>query len=154
MSIHGFWVFASSILMALVIVLENDGFKVPIYLDIYIFFLCGNFSRPKCWGISVKDSKFIEAFILRCLLKNFANSYFKIDGWPHASLAAALTLLKMFNSIFKAFSDMLRVSKIGSLESWLHFGLGMKTKRDRLSSTYSTREFTFEQPSSVHNWKS
>ena len=32
----------------------------------------------------------------------------------------------MFNSIFKAFSDILRVSKIVSLKSWLHFGFGRK----------------------------
>ena len=42
--------------MVLVILLENDVFKLPIYLDIYIF-VCWYFARPKCWGISVKDSK-------------------------------------------------------------------------------------------------
>ena len=65
-SIPGFWIFASSILMVLVILLENDVFKLSIYLDIYIF-LCVGILLAECWGISVKDSKFIEAFILRCL---------------------------------------------------------------------------------------
>ena len=152
MSIHGFWILASSILTVLLILLENDVFKLLIYLDIYIF-VCGYFARPKCWGISFKDafyrSIYPEVFIDNLCKQDWSNSYFKIDGWPHASLEAALTLLKMFNSIFKAFSDMLRVSKIVSLKSWLHFGFGIKTTRGFPSSTYST----FEQLSSVL-WKS
>ena len=41
--------------------LENDDvFKLSIYLNIYFFF--------SYVAISVKDSKFIEVFILRCLL--------------------------------------------------------------------------------------
>ena len=55
----------------------------------------------------------------------------------------------MFNSIFKAFSDMLRVSKIVSLKSWFHFGFEIKTKRGFSPSTYTTRKLTFEQLSSV-----
>ena len=61
----------------------------------------------------------------------------------------ALTLPKMFNSIFKAFSDMLRVSKIVSLKSWLHFGFGIKMKMGLSPSTYTITQITFEQPSSV-----
>ena len=69
MSIHSFWIIASSILIVFVIMLENDDFfKLSIYLNIYIFFLCRHFARPKCWGISVKDSKFTEVFIQRNLL--------------------------------------------------------------------------------------
>ena len=75
--IYGFWIFASSILMVLVILLENDFFKLAIYLDIY-FFVCGDFARLKCWRISLKDSKFIEAFILRRLLITYANKISKI----------------------------------------------------------------------------
>ena len=59
----------------------------------------------------------------------------------------------MLNSVFKDFSGMLRVSKIVSLESWLHFWFELKTKRGLPPSTYTTREFKFEQPSSVL-WKS
>ena len=47
---------------------------------------------------------------------------------------------------------MLRVSKIISLESWLHFWFGIKTKLCLSPSTNTTREFTFELPSSVL-WK-
>ena len=36
-SILGFWIFASSILMVLVFLLGNYVFKLSIYLDIYIF---------------------------------------------------------------------------------------------------------------------
>ena len=119
-SILGFWISASSILMVLVILLENV-FKLSIYLDIYI---------SVCVGILPAQS--VEASLLRTL-----NSYFKIDSWPHASLAAALTLSKMFNSIFKAFSDMLKVSKsfIGIV---ITFWVWNKTKRGLPSSTYST----------------
>ena len=42
--------------MALVILLENDGFKLPIYLDIYIFFCVGTFPAQS-----------IEASLLRIL---------------------------------------------------------------------------------------
>ena len=56
-SILGFWISAFSILMVLVILLENV-FKLSIYLDIYIS-VCGHFARPKCRGISVKDFKFL-----------------------------------------------------------------------------------------------
>ena len=63
--------------MVLVILLENDFFKLAIYLDIY-FFVCGDFARLKCWRISVKDFKFIEAFILRRLLIAYANKISKI----------------------------------------------------------------------------
>ena len=55
----------------------------------------------------------------------------------------------MFNSIFKAFSDMLRVSKIVSLKSWFHFEFEIKAKRGFSPSTYTTRKLTFEQLSSV-----
>ena len=44
---------------------------------------------------------------------------------------------------------MLRVSKIVSLKSSLHFGFRIKTKRGLSPSTYTTMELTFEQPSSV-----
>ena len=54
--------------MVLLILLENDVFKLPIYPNIYIFFVWGHFAHPKCWGFHVKDSKFIESFILRYLL--------------------------------------------------------------------------------------
>ena len=76
--ILGFWIFTFSILMVLVILLENDVFKLSVYLDIYIFFVCGHFALPTCWGISVKDSKFIEALILRCLLITCANKISQI----------------------------------------------------------------------------
>ena len=85
-SIHGFWIFASSILMVLVILLENDVFKLSIYLDIYIF-LCVGILLAECWGISVKDSKFIEAFILRCLLITCAN---KTSQIPTLKLTAGI----------------------------------------------------------------
>ena len=56
MSIHGFWIFASSILMVLVILLENDVFKLSVYLDIYIFL---------CVGILLAQS--VETSLLRTL---------------------------------------------------------------------------------------
>ena len=60
-SIHSFWVAVSYFLIVFVIMLENDDvFKLPIYLNIYFFFFCRNFARPKCWGIYFKDSKFIK----------------------------------------------------------------------------------------------
>ena len=80
-SIHGFWIVASSILMTFVLLLENDDvFRLSIYLDIYFFFLCWHFARPKRWGISVKEpfKKFIKPFILRCLLVTFVNKTSKI----------------------------------------------------------------------------
>ena len=53
-SIHGFWIFASSILIAFAILLENDDvFKLSIYLDMYFFFLCRHFAHQKGWSISV-----------------------------------------------------------------------------------------------------
>ena len=61
---------------------------------------------------------------------------FQSNGWAHATLAAAaLTLLEMFNSIFKAFSDMLRVSKIVSWKSELYIPFGINTTRDLSTST-------------------
>ena len=77
MSIHGFWMFASFILMVLVILLEIDVFKPPIYLDIYLLCVWA-FCQTKVLTHSVKDSKFIEAFILRCLLKAYTNKISKI----------------------------------------------------------------------------
>ena len=56
MSILGFWIFASSILMVLVFLLENYVFKLSIYLDIYIFL---------CVGILPVQS--VEASLLRAL---------------------------------------------------------------------------------------
>ena len=53
--------------------------------------------------------------------RQYYNSYFKNDVWPHACLAVGMTSPEMFNSIFKAFSGMLRVSKLVSLKWWLHF---------------------------------
>ena len=89
-SIHGFRIVASFILMILVILLENDNvFKLLIYLEIYFFFLCGHFACLKYWGTSVKDSKFIEAFILRCLLITCAN---KVSEILTLKLAASLRL--------------------------------------------------------------
>ena len=42
MSIHGFWIVASSTLMVFIILLENDdAFKLSIYLDIYFFSCVG-----------------------------------------------------------------------------------------------------------------
>ena len=178
--IHSFWVAVFSFLIVFVIMLENDVFKLSIYLNIF-FFLCRHFARPKCWGISVKDSKFTEVFIQRCLLITCPSKTSKVPTlklvadlvfvffiihfilrWlfndvykmqSQLSLPAALTLPKMFNSILKAFSDMLRVCKIVSLKSWLHFGFGIKTKKAFSLSRYTTTELIFEQPSSVL-WKS
>ena len=133
-------------------------FKQSVYLNIYFFFLSRHFARAKCWGISVKHCEFTEVFILRCLMITCRNKTskglcFKIDVWPHTSLPAALSLPKMFNSIIKAFFNILRVSEIVSLKSWLHFGFGIKTKRGLSPSTYATTELTFEQPCSCL-WKS
>ena len=156
-SIYSFWVVVSSFLIVFVIMLENDdAFELSIYLNIYFFFLSRHFACPKCWGISVKDSKFIEVFILRYLLITCPNKISKVltlkliadfifllyyslyftltvnnfgKMQSQLSLPAALTLPKMFNSTFKTFSDMLRVSKIVSWKSWSHFGFGTKTKR-------------------------
>ena len=138
--------------------LENDDVsKLSIDLNIYFFFLCRHFSYPKCRGISVKDSNFIEVFTLRCLLITCPNKTSKVFTLKLTAdlipVPVAWTLPKMFNSIFKAFSDMLRVSKIVSLKSWLHFGFGIKMKRGLSPSTYTTTQITFEQPSSVL-WKS
>ena len=37
-SIHGFWIVASSILIVFAILLENhDDFKLSVYLDMYFF---------------------------------------------------------------------------------------------------------------------
>ena len=172
MSIHSFWIVVSSILIVFVIMLENDDlFKLLLYLDIYFF---------SCVGIlpaRSAHSKFMEVFILRCLLITCPNKASKVltlklmadliffqfyyslyftltfnnfnKMQSQLSLPATLTLPKMFNSIFKAFSDMLRVSKIVSLKSWLDFGFGIKTKRGFSPSTYTTTELIFEQPSSV-----
>ena len=41
MSIHGFWIFESFILMVLVILLENNVFTLSVYLDIYISLFVG-----------------------------------------------------------------------------------------------------------------
>ena len=62
--------------MVLVILLENV-FKLSIYLDIYIFLCVGILPA---WSVeaSVKDFKFIEAFILRCPLITCANKTRKI----------------------------------------------------------------------------
>ena len=49
--------------------LENDdAFKLPIYLNIFFFILCRHFAYPKCWVISIEDSKFIEVINLKYLL--------------------------------------------------------------------------------------
>ena len=64
--------------MVFVILLENvDVLKLSIYLDIY-FFLVSAFARPKYLGISVKDPKFMEPIILKCLLITFVNNTNKI----------------------------------------------------------------------------
>ena len=55
-SLLGFWIFASSILMVLVILLENDVFKLSVYPDINIFL---------CVGILPAQSA--EASLLRTL---------------------------------------------------------------------------------------
>ena len=55
-SIHGFLIFASSILMVLVILLENDVFKLSIYLDIYIFL-----------SVGILPAQNVEASLLRTL---------------------------------------------------------------------------------------
>ena len=68
MSIYSFWIVASCILIDFVIMLEDDDvFK----LSIYLFFF-------SCVGIFVKDSKFIEVFILRCLLITCPNKASKV----------------------------------------------------------------------------
>ena len=59
--------------------LENDDvFKLSIYLNIFFFFLCKHFAHPKCWGICINDSKFIEVFILKCLLITCPNKTSKV----------------------------------------------------------------------------
>ena len=65
--IHSFFIVTSSVLIIFVIMLKYDVFKLSIYLNIYFFFLHRNFDRPKCWGISFKDSKFIQVITLRWL---------------------------------------------------------------------------------------
>ena len=62
-SIHGFLIFASSILMVLVILLENDVFKLSIYLDIYIFL-----------SVGILPAQNVEASLLRTL-----------NLWKHSS---------------------------------------------------------------------
>ena len=119
------------------------------FIKTSIFFLCRRFARPKCWGISIKNSKFIEPFILRCLLIICVNKTSKILNLKLAAdlmKVSSIDILEMFNSISNVFRDMLRVSKIVSLKSWSYFGFGIKAKRS-LSS--STKELTFEQPSPV-----
>ena len=131
--------------MALVILPENDVSKLLIYLDVY--FLCVGILLARSVDASLV-SKRIEAFTCRCLLITCAN---KTSQVPTLKLVAeaALTLPKMF----KVFSDMLRFFNIFSLESWLHFGFRIQTKMGFPSSIHFTREFTFEEPSSVL-WKS
>ena len=120
--------------------LENDNvFKLSSSLNIYFFSCVGILPIPHCWSISVKDSKVIESFILRCLLIICPNKTGKvltlkltadlILAKQHTSHTSSNDIPKMFNRIFKAFSDKLLVSKIVSLKSWLHFGFGIKTKR-------------------------
>ena len=59
-SIHGFWIVASSILMAFVVLLENDDvFRLSIYLDIY-FFSC----------VGILPARSVEASLLRNHSKN------------------------------------------------------------------------------------
>ena len=82
----------------------------------------------------------------------YYNSYFKNDVWPYACLAVGMTSPEMFNSIFKAFSSMLRVSKLVSLKWWPHF-VFEKNKNGFPPSTHNNRGFTFGQPSSIL-WKS
>ena len=55
-SLLGFWIFASSILMVLVILLENDVFKLSVYPDINIF-LC----------VGILPARSVEASLLRTL---------------------------------------------------------------------------------------
>ena len=78
-SIDGFWIFAFSILMVLVILLENDVFLNCQFIYISIFILLWvHFARSKYWSISVKDFKIIEAFTLRCLLITWAYKISKV----------------------------------------------------------------------------
>ena len=57
-SIHIFWIVASSILIVLVITPENDDvFKLSIYLNIYFFFVC----------VGILSTRSIEASLLRTL---------------------------------------------------------------------------------------
>ena len=65
--LFSFFIITSSVLIIFVIMLKYDVFKLSIYLNIYFFFLHRNFDRPKCWGISFKDSKFIQVITLRWL---------------------------------------------------------------------------------------
>ena len=120
--------------------LNSRFIKISIFLRV-LTFCPTEVLRHICKGLLIYRNIHPEVFIDNVCKQDQSNSYFKIDGWPYASLTAALTSPKMFNSIFKAFSDMLRVSKIVSLESWLHFGFRIKTKRGLRSSTCSTREF-------------
>ena len=78
-SIHSFRVVVPYFLIVFVIMLENDDvFKLSVYLNIYFFFLCKHFAHPKCWGICINDSKFIEVFILKCLLITCPNKTSKV----------------------------------------------------------------------------
>ena len=57
MTIHGFWIVASSILIVFALLLENDDvFKLPIYLDLFFF---------SCVGILLTGK--VEASLLRTL---------------------------------------------------------------------------------------
>ena len=78
--IHNFWIVESSILIAFVIMLENDEIcKLLIYPNIYLFFfLCRHFAHTMYWGISNKNSKIIEVFILMCLLVTCPNKTSKV----------------------------------------------------------------------------
>ena len=57
MSIYGFWIVASSILMVFVILPENDDvFKLSVYADIF-FFSC----------VDILPAQIVEASLLRTL---------------------------------------------------------------------------------------
>ena len=79
MSIHSFWIVASSILIIFVIILENDdAFKLSIYLNIYFFSCVCILQARSVEGISVRNSKFIVLFIRRWLLITCPNKTSKV----------------------------------------------------------------------------
>ena len=86
-------------------------------------------------------------FIENLRMQGRLNSHFKVSGWPHNNLVARFALPEMSNSIFKAFSACWEFlnSFIEVLIAFLDWN---KNKRSLPTSTYTTREATFEQPSS------
>ena len=75
-SIDGFWIVASTILIVFVFMLENDDvFKLSIYLNIY-FFSCVDILPAQ--SVEASLLRILEVFILRCLLITRLNKTSKV----------------------------------------------------------------------------